>query len=109
MYMHFTLLAHCFMLGIFTVTFTPKAAVLFPSGNVIFTCNDSNSFWVINETANRLDDVEVEMINGLSVDGAMLIITQSANNTLYGCGIFTGTFFTDTGILYVAGMCFDSL
>ena len=89
------------------VSFTPKTAVLFPGGIVTFTCNSSENFWVVNETTSFIDDVEIERINGLSVvdgDNPMLIVTQSANNTLYGCGIFSGSFIVDTGILYVAGM-----
>ena len=90
----------------FTVSFTPKTAVLFPGGNVTFTCNDTNKLWLINDTATRKDDLELQQIDGISSGGpgfTMLIITQSANNTFYGCGIVSGgQFVTDTGIVYVA-------
>ena len=66
-------------------------------------CTGIQTFWVVNETGNRLDHTEFQNINGLDVNGSMLIVTQSANNTLYGCGVFNGSFFFDTGILYVAG------
>ena len=95
--------------SLYVVSFTPKTAVLFPGGNVTFTCNHGNNFWIIRNIDRRLDDMEVEAIDGLSLnddgDDPMLIVTQSDNNTLYGCGVFINSvFITDTGILYVAGM-----
>ena len=37
-------------------------------------------------------------------DGNMLIVTESANNTLYGCGIVVDPdFISDTGVVYLAG------
>ena len=90
-----------------TVSFRPKTAILFPGGNVIFTCNQTSfRFWIINETVNRITDDELLNITGVSSNGTMLIITQSVNNTLYGCAIaqFQGGFITDTGIVYVASM-----
>ena len=102
-----TLLCISWYVLILIVSFTPKTAVLFPGGNVTFMCNNSNNFWIVDDVGRRLDDSEVERIDGLSViddgDDAMLFITQSDNNTLYGCGIFLDTFILDTGILYVAG------
>ena len=92
----------------FTVLFRPETAVLFPGGNVTFTCNetDLNRLWIINETVNRRTDAELLNIEGVSSNGlgsTMLIITQSANNTLYGCALFkNSTFIEDTGIVYVA-------
>ena len=92
----------------FTVFFTPETAVLFPGGNVTFTCNetDLNRLWIINDTVNRRTDDELQTIDGVSSNGlgsTMLIITQSANNTLYGCVLLqNGTFISDTGIVYVA-------
>ena len=92
----------------FTVLFTPDTAVLFPGGNVTFTCNetDLNRLWIINDTVNRRTDDELLNIDGVSSNGlgsTMLIITQSANNTLYGCAILqNGEFISDTGIVYVA-------
>ena len=81
---------------------------MFPGGNVTFTCNDTNRLWVINDTATRVTDNEILNIDGVSSNGpgtAILIISQSANNTLYGCGIvLLGDFVSDTGIVYVASM-----
>ena len=79
---------------------------MFPGGNVTFTCNDTNRLWLINDTATRRTDNELP--DGVSSNGpgsTMLIITQSANNTLYGCGVvLLGDFVIDTGIVYVASM-----
>ena len=72
-----------------------------------FTCNDTNRVWVINDITNRKGDNELPA--GVMAVGRMLIVTDSANDTLYGCAIiFGGDFVTDTGILYLAGMelCF---
>ena len=88
----------------FVVSFTPKTAVLFPGDNVTFTCNDtSRVVWLINDTYTRVAANELLSIDGVSSNGAMLIITQSAINTLYGCAILqNGEFISDTGIVYVA-------
>ena len=98
--------AYCKLFHFSTVSFTPETAILFPGDNVTFTCNDTNKLWLINDTATRKDDLELQQIDGISSGGpgfTMLIITQSANNTLYGCGIISGgRFVTDTGIVYVA-------
>ena len=90
-----------------TVSFRPKTAILFPGGNVIFTCNQTSfRFWIINETDNIVPNHDLLNINGVTSNGTMLIITQSVNNTLYGCAIALpgGDFITDTGIVYVASM-----
>ena len=96
------------LFGIFIVSFTPKTAVLFPGGTVTFMCNVVNKFWLINDTTIRLTDNELRSINGVTSTGPQLltlVITQSANNTLYGCGVpMSGRFVTDTGVVYVAGM-----
>ena len=93
---------------VFIVSFTPKTAVLFPNDSVTFICNETNfRLWIINETNNRVANDKLVNIAGVSSDnGKMLIITQSLNNTPYGCGILQsdGAFITDTGILYVASM-----
>lgn len=67
-----------------------------------FTCNESNRAWIIGSpTIRRGDD---ELPDGLMADGRMLIVSESANNTLYGCAIVSrGEFIIDTGILYLAG------
>ena len=93
---------------IFIVSFTPKTAILFPNGNVTFMCNDANKFWVINDTNTRITDNELAAIDGVTSTGPQLltlVITQSANNSLYGCGVITmGDFVSDTGVVYVASM-----
>ena len=67
-------------------------------------CTGIQTFWIVNDTRNRLDYTEFQNITGLdAANGSILIVTQSANNTLYGCSVFNGSFFFDTGILYVAG------
>ena len=79
---------------------------MFPNDNVTFICNETNfRVWIINETNNRLVNDELVNIAGVSSDnGTMLIITQSLNNTLYGCAMLQsdGGFISDTGILYLA-------
>ena len=95
----------------FTVSFTPKTAILFPGGNVTFVCNDITKLWIINDTDTRLADDELPAIDGITSTGPQLltlVITQSANNTLYGCGVVTfGGFIIDTGVVYVASMYRD--
>ena len=69
-------------------------------------CNDPNKFWIINDTATRLTDEELRSIYGITSAGPQLltlVITQSANDTLYGCGVLMmGRFVSDTGVVYVA-------
>ena len=101
-----TVFIHCpSAFFIHTVSFTPKTAVLFPGSNVTFMCNDSNKLWIINSTIRKGDD-EIALINGITSTGPMnttLIITESANNTLYGCGVILGgRFVSDSGVVYVA-------
>ena len=89
----------------FVVSFTPKTVVLFPGGNVTFTCNDTSRVWIIGDIGTRRSDSELLLIDGVSSNGSMLIITQSVNNTLYGCTIVQdGEFITVTGIVYVASV-----
>lgn len=67
-----------------------------------FTCNDSNRAWVIDSPTNRKGDDELPV--GVMSDGNILIVTESANDTLYGCAILSGgEFVSSTGILYLAG------
>ena len=102
----YVIYACTYLIHVFTVSFTPKTAVLFPNDSVTFTCNETSfRFWIINETSNILQNSDLQNIDGVSSDnGTMLFVTQSINNTLYGCAIAQGdgTFITDTGILYVA-------
>ena len=97
-----------YVMHVFIVSFTPKTAVLFPNDNVTFICNETNfRVWIINETDNFIPNDQLVNIAGVSSDnGTMLIITQSLNNTLYGCAILQsdGGFIIDTGILYLASM-----
>ena len=97
-----------YVMHVFTVSFTPKTAVLFPNDSVTFICNETNfRVWIINETNNRVTNDELVNVTGVSSDNeTMLIITQSLNNTLYGCAMLQsdGGFIEDTGILYVASM-----
>lgn len=85
------------------VSFTPETGVLFPGGNVTFTCNITlGRIWIVGDILTRKTDNELP--DGLMADGNMLIITESANNTLYGCGVSSGqNFFNDTGRVYLAG------
>jgi len=71
---------------------------------VNFTCNMTiGRFWIIGNTTNRRTTSELP--DGLMTDGMMLIVTESANDTLYGCGVFNdGDVFFDTGFVYLAGM-----
>ena len=88
------------------VSFTPKSGVLYSGGNVTFFCNlmPFGRFWLINDTATRRANSELP--DGLMADGNMLIVTKSANDTLYGCGVVSGaSFVSDTGIVYLAGTC----
>ena len=56
-------------------------------------------------TTIRKSASELNMTDGITSTGQMLVITKSANNTLYGCGfVFNGAFVADTGIVYVASM-----
>ena len=78
---------------------------MFPNDSVTFICNETSfRVWIINETDNLILNSELPNIDGVSSNGTKLIITQSLNNTLYGCAIVQsdGGFITDTGILYVA-------
>ncbi|XP_065897929.1 adhesion G protein-coupled receptor L3-like isoform X2 [Dysidea avara] len=86
------------------VSFTPETAVLFPGGNVTFSCNITiGRFWIINVTTTRV--ASGELPDGLMADGNMLIITESANDTLYGCGVIVDpNVFIDTGIVYLAAV-----
>ena len=93
---------------LFLVAFIPKLAVLFPGEDVTFTCNITvGRLWLINDTTTR--KLSNELPAGLSTSGTMLIVTNSANDTLYGCGFVliapngTEVFLHSTGILYVAG------
>ena len=69
-------------------------------------CNNSNKIWVINDTYTRITDGELTNIDRITSTGPQLqtlVITQSANDTLYGCGIIMmGRFVTDSGVVYVA-------
>ena len=69
-------------------------------------CNDTNKLWLISDIETRKADDELANINGITSTGPQLltlVITQSANDTLYGCGIIMmGDFVTDTGVVYVA-------
>ncbi|XP_065912339.1 uncharacterized protein [Dysidea avara] len=84
------------------VSFTPETAVLFPGGNVTFSCNITiGRFWIINDTTTFKSSGELP--DGVMADGNMLIVTESANNTLYGCGLFVDPNpVIDTGIVYLA-------
>ena len=86
------------------VSFTPETAVLFPGGNVTFSCNITiGRFWIINDTTTFKSSGELP--DGVMADGNMLIVTESANNTLYGCGLFVDPNpVIDTGIVYLAGI-----
>ena len=68
-----------------------------------FTCNITiGRFWIVNDTATRKSSGELP--DGLMADGNMLIVTESANNTLYGCGVIVDPdVVIDTGIVYLAG------
>ncbi|XP_065912387.1 receptor-type tyrosine-protein phosphatase S-like isoform X2 [Dysidea avara] len=85
------------------VSFTPETAVLYPGGNVTFTCNITiGRFWLVNDTTTRKSSTELP--DGVLADGNMFIVTESANNTLYGCGVIVDPdVFIDTGIVYLAG------
>ena len=69
-------------------------------------CNDINKLWLINDTEIRISDKELANIDRITSTGPQLltlVITRSANDTLYGCGIvFMGSFVVDTGVVYVA-------
>ena len=69
-----------------------------------FSCNITiGRFWIINVTTTRV--ASGELPDGLMADGNMLIITESANDTLYGCGVIVDpNVFIDTGIVYLAGI-----
>lgn len=103
----YTCMHNCYIL-FFTVSFTPKTAILFPGGNVTFVCNDPQKFWIINDTDTRRTDNELAAIDGVTSTGPQrltLVITQSANNTLYGCGVvLLGDFISATGVVYMASM-----
>ena len=91
-----------FNIGIIA-SFTPEAAVLFPGENVIFTCNLTiGRLWIVGDIGTR--KANNELPDGLMAHGNMLVITQSANDTLYGCGVTAGdNFIFDTGMVYLAG------
>ncbi|XP_065897957.1 uncharacterized protein [Dysidea avara] len=76
--------------------------VLYPGGNVTFTCNITiGRVWLVNDTATRKSSGELP--DGLMADGEMLIVTESANDTLYGCGVVIDPNpIIDTGIVYLA-------
>ncbi|XP_065912197.1 uncharacterized protein [Dysidea avara] len=58
-------------------------------------------FWIINDTATR--KTSGELPDGVMADGNMLIVTESANDTLYGCGVLIDPNpVIDTGIVYLA-------
>ena len=69
-------------------------------------CNEPNKYWLINDTTNRIADNELADIDGVTSTGPQLltlVITRSANDTLYGCGVqMMGRFSLDTGVVYVA-------
>jgi len=70
---------------------------------VTFTCNITiGRLWLIGDITTR--KTSAELPDGLMGDGNMLIVTESANNTLYGCGIVVDPdFISDTGVVYLAG------